>query len=167
LWRPVAYGVTFALLWFDGMLLASRAVASMGDAAEIAPLAMLWLGPILCGAVLLYAVVRILNNHDAPARIRTLSLACAAVVAIAAVGAPGVATGLLILLTGFAIGHRVLAGLGIAALLGYLCHFYYSLHMTLLAKSGVLAGTGLVLVAAWAAMRALVPAGAGEDAAHA
>jgi uncharacterized membrane protein len=50
---------------------------------------------------------------------------------------------------GFANGNRILAGLGILALLGYLSHYYYSLQLTLLEKSGVLASTGIALLAAW------------------
>lgn len=163
LWRPVAYGVTFALLWFDGMLLASRAIASMGDAADVAPLAFVWLGPVLSGVVLVSTVARLLALSDVTPRVRTAALGFAALVAAAATGAPGVATGLLTLVVGFALGHRVLVGLGVAALLGYLGHYYYSLHMTLLAKSGVLVATGTALVAAWVAMRLLLPGGVEDD----
>jgi uncharacterized membrane protein len=53
----------------------------------------------------------------------------------------------------FANGNRVLAGLGILALLGYLSHYYYALYATLLAKSALLAGAGLVLLAARFALR--------------
>jgi uncharacterized membrane protein len=49
---------------------------------------------------------------------------------------------------GFANGNRVLIGLGIAALVGYLSHYYYSLQATLLEKSVLLMCTGLVLLAA-------------------
>ncbi|NDH63348.1 MAG: DUF4401 domain-containing protein [Alphaproteobacteria bacterium] len=47
----------------------------------------------------------------------------------------------------------MLVGLGIVALLGYLSHYYYALHVTLLEKSGLLVLTGLALIAVRYAMR--------------
>jgi uncharacterized membrane protein len=62
--------------------------------------------------------------------------------------APGLASAILVLLLGFAAGNRVLAALGILSLFGFVAHFYYSLHASLLEKSGILAVTGLCLLAA-------------------
>ena len=42
----------------------------------------------------------------------------------------------------------MLAGLGIFALLGYLSHYYYSLHATLLEKSVLLVCAGVALLTA-------------------
>jgi uncharacterized membrane protein len=72
--------------------------------------------------------------------------------------APGLASALLILLLGFAAGSRILAALGILSLLGFVAHFYYSLHASLLEKSGVLALTGLSLLASHFLLRRLFPA---------
>ena len=46
----------------------------------------------------------------------------------------------------------------ITRLLGFVSHFYYSLHATLLEKSGLLAATGLLLLAAWFLLRRFSPA---------
>jgi uncharacterized membrane protein len=78
--------------------------------------------------------------------------ALAALVAAAAIGAasfkaPGVAGGLMIVSLGFAHGNRVLTGVGIAALLFFISSYYYLLDVTLLAKAGVLAASGVVLLA--------------------
>jgi uncharacterized membrane protein len=62
--------------------------------------------------------------------------------------APGLGSALLILLLGFAAGNRILMAFGVLSLLGFVGHFYYSLHSTLLAKSGLLAATGLCLLTA-------------------
>jgi hypothetical protein len=163
IWRPVGWGIALALLWFDGMLSAGRALSALGDDASNASPMLPWLGPALVGLVLVYAVLRVLQANDigATSRIGAAALGAAAAVAVVTVGAPGVATSALILLIGFAIGDRVLFGLGVLALLGYLAHFYYALHMTLLAKSAVLVATGLVLLLVWAGMRWLL-----GDAAH-
>jgi uncharacterized membrane protein len=91
--------------------------------------------------------------------------AAAALFGLLALPAPGLASAMLVLLLGFAAGSRLLAALGILALLGFVGHYYYSLHATLLEKSGLLALTGLVLLAAYAALRRFLPAEpAGETA---
>ncbi len=163
IWRPVGWGIALALLWFDGMLSAGRALSAFRDDASAASPLVPWLGPALVGLVLVYAVLRLLHTSGvgATSRIGAAALGAAAAVAVVTVGAPGVATSTLILLIGFAIGNRALFGLGVLALLGYLAHFYYALHMTLLAKSAVLVATGVVLLLAWAGMRWLL-----VDAAH-
>ena len=46
----------------------------------------------------------------------------------------------------------------IAGLLGFVGHFYYSLHASLLEKSGLLAVTGLCLIAAHFLLRRFFPA---------
>jgi hypothetical protein len=74
------------------------------------------------------------------------ALALAIVLALASIEAPGLAPTALILLLGFANGNRVLTGLGIVALLGYLSYYYYSLHATLLEKSVLMMLTGLALL---------------------
>ncbi len=157
LWRPVGYGVAFALLWFDGFTLAARALASADNVAGASAIAV-WVGPAVAGAVLIYAVYRLLGQHDVSSSspVGIAALAATSAVAILTIGAPGVAVSLLILIVGFAGGHRTLAGVGVAALLGYLFWFYYSLHATLLVKSAVLAATGLVLIASWAGVHVLV-----------
>src|SRR5205809_2120555 len=79
--------------------------------------------------------------------------------------APGVAGGLMIVLVGFANGNRLLAGLGIAALLYYVSSYYYLLDATLLAKAGVLAASGVVLLGArWLLLNVVMPERAYADA---
>jgi hypothetical protein len=167
LWRPVGYGVAFALVWFDAFGLAAQAIGSAGGPSTIGSLAA-WAGAVIAGLVFVLSIHRLLTQHDvAPAsRVGRAALAAAGTVAVLTTGAPGVVVSLLILIIGFAGGHRTLFGLGVAALLGYLSWFYYSLHVTLLTKSLVLVATGVVLIAAWAAMRALVGE-PDDEAAHA
>jgi hypothetical protein len=158
IWRPVGWGIALALLWFDGMLSAERAISGLRDDVSAASPLLPWLGPALVGLVLVYAVFRMLhtNGIDATSRIGGAALGATVAVALVTVGAPGVATSVLILVIGFSIGNRALFGLGVLALVGYLAHFYYALHMTLLAKSAVLAATGVVLLLARVGMRWLL-----------
>lgn len=110
----------------------------------------LWIGAGMSGVVLLWTVWRLLLREGVqPAsgagwRI----LVAAGVLVIATLKAPGLAPATLILLLGFGNGNRVLAGLGVAALLGYLSFYYYSLEATLLHKSALMAVTGAALLAA-------------------
>lgn len=169
MWRPVGYGITLALLWFDAMLLAGQAISSIGADAPVVSTVLPWIGPALVGLVLVYTVMRLLiNGGIAPSsRIGAAALGASIAVAFVTIGAPGVATSVLILIVGFAIGNRTLFGIGVMALLGYLAHFYYALHMTLLAKSAVLVATGAILLLAWAGMRWLLGDVAHPEDAHA
>ena len=75
------------------------------------------------------------------------ALVTAAVLALASIKAPGVGPAAAILALGHANGDRVPAGLGIAALVGYLSHHYHALHATLLEKSELMGCTGLAVLA--------------------
>jgi len=115
-----------------------------------------WAGNLASGLVLVWAVLRLLRREgvglgEPHGRI---ALAGALLLALVSLKAPGVGPAAAILIVGYANGNRVLAGLGVIALLGYLSHYYYSLHATLLEKSALLAAAGLVLLAArWALRR--------------
>jgi uncharacterized membrane protein len=109
-----------------------------------------WSGAAASAAVLLGAAVGLLRREGvglASGR-GCLALGAALVVAAASLKAPGLGPAAAMLVIGYANGNRVLAGLGIVALLGYLSHYYYSLQLTLLEKSALLAATGLTLLAA-------------------
>ena len=163
LWRPVGYGLVLALLLVEtfrlfgaGILFeppqASRWIAFHG------PL----IGRALTAAVLLFVAITLIVREglNMKGRIAQTAAAAALVLGLVSLAAPGLASALLILLLGFAAGNRVLAAIGIFSLLGFVAHFYYSLHATLLVKSGILAVTGLCLLAAsFALRRAALPNG--------
>ena len=100
-------------------------------------------------------------------RFSAVAVGAAILVALLSVAAPGLASALLILLLGFAAGSRILAALGILSLLGFVTHFYYGLHATLLEKSAILAATGLCLLAACFLLRRFSPPAEATDSAHA
>jgi uncharacterized membrane protein len=81
--------------------------------------------------------------------------------------APGLAPATLILLLGYGNGNRVLSGMGVVTLLGYLSFYYYSLEATLLYKSGVMIATGLSLLAIRVMVQTWWPARQKQDARYA
>jgi hypothetical protein len=109
-----------------------------------------WMGQALVLGAFLAVVATLVRRAGWSLREpRTLAaLAAAAAIGAASFKAPGVAGGLMIVSLGFAHGNRVLTGLGIAALLFFVSSYYYRLDATLLAKAGVLATSGLVLLGA-------------------
>lgn len=117
--------------------------------------ALMWLGRAASALVLLAAVVMLLRREglELGSPQGRVGLAAALILGAVSFKAPGVGPAVAILVVGYANGNRVLAGLGIFALLGYLSHYYYALHVTLLYKSGLLAATGIALLLARQAMQ--------------
>lgn len=125
-------------------------IAVMGGRTPSGSVALAWAGAIAAGAVLVGAVLLLLRREQlgqdtGPGKV---ALVAATVLALASLKAPGVGPAVAILTVGYANGNRVLAGLGIATLIGYLSHYYYALHATLLEKSVLMACAGIGLLAA-------------------
>lgn len=170
-WRPIGYGLVLALLLVETFRLfgaeqwfAGRAEAP-GWFALYGPL----LGRGVTAAVLVWAAATLALREEGQGagRIFPYTVGAAMIFGLLALKAPGLASALLILLLGFAAGSRILVALGILSLLGFVAHFYYSLQASLLEKSGILALTGLLLLAAHFAMRSRFPAGAEAGTDHA
>ena len=156
LWRPVGYGLVLALLLVETFRLFGAGL--LFEPASVLSPWMAVYGPLigrgLTAAVLLWVAVALIRREGVnPAGpVGLIAGAAALVLGLASLAAPGLASALLILLLGFAAGNRLLIALGILSLFGFVSHFYYSLHATLLEKSGILALTGLALLAAWFAL---------------
>jgi hypothetical protein len=142
-----------------GLALASMQLAFMhgdqlwnsllnGDGVKLGGHVVVWVGAALAAAVLLWVVVLLLRREGVGLDSRTgrIALASAAILSLVSIRAPGVGPAVAILVVGYANGNRVLAGLGILALLGYLSQYYYALHATLLEKSIILICTGIALL---------------------
>ena len=125
-----------------------------------------WLGHAASAAVLLWAVLRLLQREGLAVGSGQgrIALVGALILGVVSLKAPGVGPAAAILIVGYANGNRVLAGLGIFALLGTLSHYYYALQATLLEKSALLAAAGLALLAARLAMHRWWPAIEGKNA---
>ena len=139
----VLTAVSHGGLWLGWMI-------GRGHGAPIGGEAVRWLGDSASLLVLVGAVVALIRREglELGSGQGRVGLTAAIILGLASFKAPGVGPAAAILVVGYANGNRVLAGLGILALLGYLSHYYYSLQTTLLFKSGLLAVTGLALLAA-------------------
>lgn len=69
-----------------------------------------------------------------------------ALMALVGLGSGGVLLALLFMLLGFSLQNRAILGLGLILFPIFLTHYYYNLNFDLLAKSGVLIGSGMVLL---------------------
>lgn len=157
IWRPIGYGLVLALLLIelfrlfalDGLL--GIRGESRGWFALHGPL----LGRAITAAILVWAAFVLARREDLaiPGRAALSVIGAAMLFGLLSVNAPGLASSVLILLLGFAVANRLLMALGILSLLGFVTHFYYSLHATLLEKSGLLAVTGLCLLVAYVLLR--------------
>jgi hypothetical protein len=125
-----------------------------------------WGGGIAGGAVLVWAAIALLRREQVSlaSAVGRTALIGAAVLAAASLTAPGIAPSTAILALGYANANRLLAGLGLIALIGYLSHYYYSLHATLLEKSALLAAAGIALLLARFALHRVWPAKETSDA---
>jgi len=119
----------------------------------------LWIGAALIGATIVWVVWKLLIREGLTLGKEPglAAIGGAVLVALVSVKAPGIGVTLVILLIGYANGNRVLTGLGIFSLLGYLSHYYYMLQITLLEKSALLVCTGIVLIAARLALKSRWP----------
>jgi Domain of unknown function (DUF4401) len=156
LWRPVGYGLALSLVNVELVSVIGLGPGLFGHRV-VEPVLPLWIGPLLTGALWVTVAYRLLARNGVAADSRTgaVTLAAASIVAVLVRDAPGVTAALLVTTLGYATVGRVLLGIGIIALLAWLSHYYYSLQLTLLAKSSVLAATGGALIALWFGIRLL------------
>jgi hypothetical protein len=165
--RPASYGLTLALVQVQGELtFADGALGLISGARHTMSWLDLWAGEVLSGIVLVAVVLLTVARGGRLGRPQgRAALGGALVAALLSLQAPGLAAGTMLVILGFAAGNRLLTGLAIAALLFYVGAYYYNLQATLLAKSGVLAATGLAMLGArWAL---LCWRGAAEERSHA
>ena len=147
---PIAYGLTLALLYMSGSRLFGElrafAVSTTSRSAHgLQP----WMGEMLTGLVLLVIIWQLLKRYQVkiPGRVSLTAFAAGIIIALLSAKASGISTGVAIILLGYANANRLLTSLGFISLLFYISAYYYSLHVTLLDKSLMLAGLGLFLLA--------------------
>lgn len=146
--EPVGYALLIVLF---GALLA-RTVATTHshwsldlsrDVGSFGPLA-----TIACAAALLALAWRVLDEHGSSLSSPTSFSVLAGVVLLGAgtMEAPGIVAGIAALMLAFDRRNTVLLGMAAIFLIVFGSFFYYSLEITLLQKSGVLVGSGLLLL---------------------
>ena len=149
--RTGGYGLVLALMGATGMVAQTtswlwHSGINQSPYSEYHP----WIGAALGSVALLWAVWHLLVREfvQPASSVGWRIFAIAGILALANFKAPGLAPATLILLLGYSNGNRILSGLGVVALLGYLSFYYYSLEATLLHKSALMAATGCALLAA-------------------
>ena len=98
--------------------------------------------------LLLLLEYRLLSFHDALHEKRLVSIVFGGtlVLALAALKAPGIMAALFVLALGYHRGNRVMIGAACAFLAMFLSAYYYTLEITLLAKSYTLLAVGATLL---------------------
>lgn len=141
--RALVHAVTLGAL-VVAVIVGTQAARNLGISPGATPV----LNPVIYPAgigLLLLGAVAWLGRHESVA-FRLGSLGGALLFVVAAWRAPGLMASAAVLLAVFHAGHRGWAALALLAAMIYLGEFYYSLHASLLVKSGALAATGLVLL---------------------
>lgn len=171
-WRAIGFGLALALLQLDATLLWDQgAWMFAGESKQLS-----WwqlygpmVGSAIVSIIVIWVVFRLLTSEKVAynSRVGSTALTSSALVTLAALPAPGIATSFLVVLLGYAAGNRLLLGLGLIGFGLFLSHFYYELQTTLLTKSLILLGMGsMVLLARVAILRWLAP-GTREETARA
>lgn len=154
------YGLLIGLLFIQCLALSGQPFwfwfdhQSRGDFAWLAP----WLSVVLIAISLILLLYAVFQRH-LPFKTHKAQLTGSVFVGAAALllitfYAPGIGQGVVVLLLGFAIGHRVLVGLGVFSLLEGIVSFYYWLDVTLLTKAlTLLLVGGFLLVMRWGLRR--------------
>jgi len=135
-YRPVGYGLAAGLL---GVLILSlsREMIDVGD---------WWKSSIVVGGALVVLVYQVLDGQAVRGVVRWGMVVAALAVAAVAWETPGISAALFVLVLGFSRGNRLLTGAALVFLALFVGFFYYNLQLTLLVKSGVLAGSGLLFL---------------------
>jgi hypothetical protein len=147
--QPVGYGLVVAL--FSIMLTSAvmgvtaiQEVTRNNRVASAGPIATI--GIILALIILVW---KIFDEHGARHESGTSFAAIlgAAALGVSAYSSPGIVAGVTVLMLAFDRRDAVLLGKAVIFLLVFASFYYYNLELTLLEKSGVLVGTGLLLIA--------------------
>ncbi|WP_293267743.1 GDYXXLXY domain-containing protein [Neptunomonas sp.] len=160
LWEPVGFGLALALVQFNGHILFSDDLLSFYGRSgangwwAIAP----WVTSALVAVSFALLLKKIFLQYQLSLSSMSGRLVILGGIFLVASGfiALGTSSALLILLVGFAYQRTSLKALGLLALLSFLSWYYYSLDTTLLVKSFILVGTGVVLLVGQLVVRALL-----------
>ncbi len=108
--------------------------------------------PLIAASGLFLVVVALeiaqVTRLDIPSLSRESGLLaiCTVLVFVSALWTPGIPAAMLVLLLGYWRSNRVLMGIATAFLCVFVAQFYYFLDVTLLVKSAMMTGTGIVLL---------------------
>ncbi len=145
--KPMAYAIAVALpLTVFAVVVVNSATATSRLDDHTRQLTPLWPSQLILTLgmlLLLWWVADGIYGLNEPVIVAAL-----ATVALGAVTSPGILVGIGLLVFGYAIGEKPLIVLGYLFLPAFLVYFYYDMQADLLTKSGILAASGAVLLAA-------------------
>lgn len=151
-WRPLAYASACGLLAVL-MPISERGLWSF-DRGLPHP----WIASAICGIALLATMhwssrrsaALDPGSHVTP---RQRALATVIVVGLASLGTPGIPAALFLIVLGHATFHWPVTAVALASLPVFLWKYYYALDLDVVAKSGVLVASGMLLLVARLAVR--------------
>lgn len=145
---PVKYAL-FCSLCVAALFLVSRFEFAYAMEEEvISPLFM----SLLFTAALLASIAWVAGGLQ-KLKSEALILACLGSLALGVIAAPGITLALLLMVLGYGKHEKIMVAMGALLLPLFLYHYYYNLDVSLLQKSGVLVGSGLLLLCARFYMR--------------
>lgn len=157
--RPLAFALSFSLLCFEVFSVMHPLSFFVAQRSDRLPHDLAWIGTSLLNVVLLGSTILLLQREAVALshKLAIFSLGAMLLVAIGTYFMPGFAAALLLMMIAFAHGSRIMTGISVLAMLGFLSHFYYQLQMNLFDKSIVLAISALSLFALRSVMLRLFP----------
>ncbi len=147
--RAMGYGLIMPLVLFKASLMYGFLLHDFTGLYDFGELILpRWAGDVMIAVVMLYLVWNILQRYydDMFEIIPATALLATLLLCAASVEMPGLNVGLAILLLGFLGSNRILAGLGIVAILFFISSYYYFIDTTLLEKSQSLLVIGITLL---------------------
>ncbi len=163
---PVGYGLALSLLLYRASFLWGRSLwwSRSQRSADWLSFYSPWLGKgLLLVAFLAVAYVLLRRlGLSAMSRSGMTVLIGAAAVLVISIQAPGIASALLIMMVGFAVCNRILIGIGILAFGSFLSNYYYLMNSTLMEKSMLLIGSGVLLLLGRLAVRSWLSSPGGQ-----
>lgn len=156
--QAVGFGLVLAVIVLHATELSEHRFLFHFSSLRVEQWGQPWMGELMKGAVMLSVVWEILQRYrqSTAQPLALIALLATTVVCGLSLEVYGLTAGMTLILLGFSASHRLLLGLGIAALLLLLSSYYYLIDLTLLAKSGSLCATGLaLLLLRWGMLRVL------------
>ncbi len=165
--RPLAYAFTFVALQMHSLV--TMGFGEMNHSFRGQELsAQTWLIPInemLLGGILVVTIIKLLMRYQLAftSKQGLAAILAGCLLAVLSLQATGLAVAWVVILLGFSTGNRLLLGIGFFAFWSFLGRYYYFLNITLLEKSYVLMGTGVLMLL----MRQVLKYGLPEESHHA
>lgn len=146
--NAMGYGLVLAVVIVKGFDLFGLDFRKAWADPETKLLLQPWVGELLLGFVSLYLVWKLLQRLGYALHSTTAMSALfgTLVLTVVSMEASGITVGMAVLLLGFANSNKILMGLGISTLIFYISSYYYLLELTLMEKSQIMLGVGLVLL---------------------